>query len=253
MRKRSPWRRPLPKPHPMHVRRLQRPIHVRRLLWRVRPWELARLRRLLRRVGPWELARLLRWRRPLRLRVLIRPRRLVRLLWPVHPQELTCLLRLLPTVHLWGWTRPSRPIRLRRPQRNPPLRPRRHHPPTPDRVSTYCPRQNQLRPPSPTSRRRNSDGPLPPAGPSPRWGRRRPVAAAPSSCCSLVALRQLAALSRSSAMSADWPSTPPGVSTIAGAPAARIAATTSSGSILPLPRLSCRSRPESKPSFESFA
>ena len=34
-------------------------------------------------------------------------------------------------------------------------------------------------------------------------------------------------------MSAAWPSTPPGVSTTTGAPAARITATTSSGSIVP--------------------
>ena len=73
-------------------------------------------------------------------------------------------------------------------------------------------------------------------------GRRRP-AAARSSCCSPVPLRQLPARSRRRAMSAVCPSTPPGVSTMAGAPAARIAATTSSGSILPLPRLSCRSGP----------
>ena len=50
-------------------------------------------------------------------------------------------------------------------------------------------------------------------------------------------------------MSAAWPSAPPGVSTTTGAPAARITATISSGSILPEPRLSCRSRPESNASL----
>jgi hypothetical protein len=65
--------------------------------------------------------------------------------------------------------------------------------------------------------------------------------------------RQRLARSRRRAISALWPSTPPGVSTTAGAPEARIAATTNSGSILPLPRLSCLSWPESKPPLESFA
>jgi len=68
-----------------------------------------------------------------------------------------------------------------------------------------------------------------------------------------VPARQRPARSRRRAMSAVCPSTPPGVSTTAGAPAARIASTTNSGSILPLPRLSCRSWPESNAPFESFA
>ncbi len=54
-------------------------------------------------------------------------------------------------------------------------------------------------------------------------------------------------------MSAACPVAPPGVSTTTGAPAARTTATISSGSMVPAAKLSCRSRPESNASFESFA
>src|SRR5664279_4281333 len=54
-------------------------------------------------------------------------------------------------------------------------------------------------------------------------------------------------------MSAAWPAAPPGVSQMTGAPAADTTATSSSGSISPCPKLSCRSRPESKSSLLSLA
>ena len=84
--------------------------------------------------------------------------------------------------------------------------------------------------------------------------RRRRCAAGPSSCpspgCRFVSCPPDRAAGR---CRRPGPRRRPASPRSTGAPAARTTATTNSGSILPLPRLSCRSRPESKASLESLA